>query len=179
MTGPKRAAEKTTAKAPAAKKASAFEGAAVKAGLTVQPGKSAVKNEYRQGVAVRAAHKFLASVDLDTHLKATEPGAHRWDYGLGLIDGHGKESAWWVEPHPASSTHEVNTMLAKLEWLTTKLKSPEFAKLQALTDAARLRGVAFRWLALSGDICIRPGSSQARRLALRGLAAPTRHVALP
>ena len=62
MTGPKRAAEKTTAKAPAAKKASAFEGAAVKAGLTVQPGKSAMKNECRKGVAVRAAHKFLASV---------------------------------------------------------------------------------------------------------------------
>ena len=70
-------------------------------------------------------------------------------------------------------------MLAKLEWLTAKLRRPEFAKLQALTDAARLSGIAFRWLAMSGDICIRPGTSQARRLALRGLAAPTRHVALP
>lgn len=175
MTGSKRAAKS----APAAKKESAFEAAAAKAGLTVQPGKSAVKNEYRQGVAVRAAHKFLSSVDLDADLKAKEPGEHRWDYGLGLIDGQGKESAWWVEPHPASSTHEVTTMLAKLEWLTAKLKSPEFAKLRALTDAARLKGIAFRWLAMSGDICIRPGTSQARRLAMRGLAAPTRHVALP
>ncbi len=179
MTGPKRAAEKASMRAQAAKKASAFEAAAVTAGLTVQPGKSAVKNEYRQGIAVRAAHKFLASVDLDADLKAKEPGAHRWDYGLGLIDGQGKESAWWVEPHPASSTGEVTTMLAKLEWLTSRLKSPEFVKLQALTNAARLKGIAFRWLAMSGDICIRPGTSQARRLAVRGLAAPTRHVALP
>ena len=175
MTGPKRAASSV----PATKKLTAFELASVKAGLTVQPGKRAVKNEYRGGVTVRAAHKFLASVDLDTDLKGKEPGAHRWDYGLGLIDRRGDESAWWIEPHPASSTGEVSTMLAKLEWLTTTLKTPEFAKLQALTDAARLKGIAFRWLAMSGAICIRPGSSQARRLALRGLATPTRHVVLP
>ena len=179
MTGPKRAAENASTMALAAKKASTFEAAAMKAGLTVQPGKSAIKNEYRHGVTVRAAHKFLVSVDLDADLKATEPGAHRWDYGLGLSDRDGRESAWWVEPHPASSTHEVTTMLAKLEWLTAKLRSPEFAKLQALTNAARLKGIAFRWLALSGGICIRPGTSQARRLAVHGLAAPTRHVALP
>lgn len=179
MTGPKRASGKTSASAPAAMKSNAFEAAAVIAGLTVKPGKSAVKNEYRKGVTSRRAHRFLASVDLDADLKLIEPGAHRWDYGLGLIDAQGKESAWWVEPHPASSMHEVNRMLAKLEWLTAKLESPEFAKLHALTDAARLKGIAFRWLALSGDICIRPGSSQARRLALRGLAAPTRHVVLP
>jgi len=179
VTGPKRAAERASTTAPAAKKASAFEAAAVKAGLTVQPGKSAVKNEYRSGVAVRASHKFLASVDLDADLKANEPSAHRWDYGLGLIDRRGNESAWWIEPHPASSTGEVTTMLAKLEWLHGKLRSPEFAKLQTLTNAARLKGIAFRWLAMSGEICIRPGTSQARRLAVRGMAAPTRHVALP
>ena len=175
MTGPMRSARAALA----AKKSTAFEAAATKAGLTVQPGKSAVKNEYRSGVAVRAAHKFLASVDLDANLKANEPSAHRWDYGLGLIDSRGNESAWWIEPHPASSTGEVTTMLAKLEWLHGKLKNPEFAGLQTLTNAARLKGIAFRWLAMSGDICIRPGTSQARRLALRGLAAPTRHVVLP
>ena len=175
MTGPMRSARAALA----AKKSTAFEAAATKAGLTVQPGKSAVKNEYRGGVAVRAAHKFLASVDLDANLKANEPSAHRWDYGLGLIDSRGNESAWWIEPHPASSTGEVTTMLAKLEWLHNKLKNPEFAGLQTLTNAARLKGIAFRWLAMSGDICIRPGTSQARRLALRGLAAPTRHVVLP
>lgn len=175
MTGPKRAARKPAA----APKSNAFEPAAAKAGLTVRPGKSAVKNEYRKGIAARASHKFLASVDLDADLKAGEPGAHRWDYGLGLIDGRDRESAWWVEPHPASSTREVSTMLAKLDWLNTKLASPEFAKLQALTNAARLKGIAFRWLAMTGDICIRPGSNQARRLALRGLAAPSRHVVLP
>ncbi|MDP1690672.1 MAG: hypothetical protein Q8L49_01695 [Burkholderiaceae bacterium] len=175
MTGPMRAARTALA----AKKSTEFEAAAAKAGLTVQPGKSAVKHEYRSGVAVRAAHKFHASVDLDADLKAKEPGAHRWDYGLGLVDRSGVESAWWVEPHPASSTHEVTTMLAKLDWLNAKLKSPEFAKLQTLTNAARLKGIAFRWLAMSGEICIRPDTSQARRLAVRGLAAPTRHVALP
>ncbi len=175
MTGPKRDGER----APAANKPAAFEQAALRAGLAVQPGKSAMKSEYRPGVAVRVTHKFVASVDLDAELRAEEPGAHRWDYGLGLADRRGAESAWWVEPHPASSTGEVATMLAKLDWLKFKLNRPEFAELLALTNAARLKGIAFRWLAMTGDICIRPGSSQARRLALRGLAAPTRHVTLP
>lgn len=179
MKGPKRTQVKSMEAAAATKPAHAFEAAATKAGLVTQRGKSAVKHEYRQGIAAGHAHRFLASVNLDAQLKANEPGAHRWDYGLGLVDAQGHESAWWVEPHPASSTHEVATMLAKLAWLTNKLKSPEFAKLRALTNVARGKGIAFRWLAVSGRVCIRPGSSQARLLALRGMAAPTRHVTLP
>lgn len=175
MTEPKRAGERVLA----SNQPTAYEQAARSAGLAAQPGKRAMKNEYRSGVEVRAAHKFQASVDLDIGLKADEPGAHRWDYGLGLADRHGAESAWWVEPHPASSTGEVATMLAKLDWLKTKLKRPGFAELSALTDAARLQGIAFRWLAMSGSISIRPGTSQARRLSTHGMAAPSRHVRLP
>jgi hypothetical protein len=179
MTGPKRTQSKGIPATTSAKPANAFEAAAKEAGLCTQPGKQAVKRKYREGVATSPGHRFLASMDLDEQLKSNEPGANRWDYGLGLVDAQGKESAWWVEPHPASSTHEVTTMLAKPAWLTAKLKSPEFAKLQALTNVARGQGIAFRWLAVSGSICIHPGSSQARLLALRGVAAPTRHVTLP
>ena len=175
MTEGKRAARG----APAVQAPTEFEAAALKAALTARPGKSAVKNEHRSRIAVRAAHKFLASVGLDAELRPDEPNAHRWDYGLGLIDRHAKESAWWVEPHPASSTGEVSTMLAKLDWLRAKLASHGFKGLRRLTDEAQRKGIAFRWLATSGDICIRPGSSHARRLALGGLAAPSRHIALP
>ena len=64
MTGPTRAAEPVLA----VQKSTAFAVAAARAGLTVRPGKSAVKNEYRRGVTVRAEHKFVANVDLDADL---------------------------------------------------------------------------------------------------------------
>lgn len=59
MTGSMRAARTALA----AKKSTAFEAAAAKAGLIVQPGKSAVKNEYHPGTsqARRLALRGLAA----------------------------------------------------------------------------------------------------------------------
>ena len=168
-------------RAPRKPPASAFERAATAATLPLQAGKRAVKSEYRKGIESRIDYHFTASVDLDAIFHDDEPGASRWDYGLGLKNARGRELALWVEPHPASSTSEVHTMIDKLVWLKKKLARPEFSAMQALTSAAERHGsvYAFRWLAMTGDITIRAGSAEARRLSSNGLAMPVRHLALP
>lgn len=154
---------------------SAFEQAAEAAGLTSQPGLGAVKGEYRDGLSLQPGHRHTASIDLDSGLRAAEPTASRWDYGIGLSTSAGAELLVWVEAHPASSTGEVQKMLDKLAWLKDKLARTEFADLRAL----QTRPAAYRWLARTGGIRILPGSKEARRLALAGLSAPQRHIQLP
>jgi hypothetical protein len=176
MTGRKHGGQAAQAAVP---KPSEFESAARHASLAMQRGKNAVKSEYRSGIEAGESHTFVASVDIDAHFKVTEPNSFRWDYGVGLRSDAGHESLWWVEPHPASSSGEVSRMLEKLDWLKGKLGQPRFAGLLALTNKARAQGIAFRWLAITGTVAIRPDTSEARRLALHGLAAPARRVVLP
>lgn len=159
---------------------SQFERAARAAALTAHVGKAAVKGQYRAVMAAREGYSFTDSVDIDTDLQPIEPGTVRWDYGLGLRDSAGHELAVWVEPHPASGSGEVQRMIDKLEWLKAKLARTEFAELRRLTEVTIGREAhPFRWLAMTGAISIRPGSSEARRLALKGLGLPTRHLVLP
>ena len=61
-----------------------FERACRHAELTPQPGLSAVKGEYRPGVALKSGHRHTASIDLDACFLASEPTAARWDYGIGV-----------------------------------------------------------------------------------------------
>lgn len=158
---------------------SAFETAAIAAGLKVLPGKSAVKNEYQKGIAVGPGLSFTTSVDIDSACKAAEPQSNRWDYGLGLQREKGEEFTVWVEPHPASSTGEVAKIIAKLDWLERKLAQPAFKGLDALTQKSAQTGVLrFHWLAMTGDIRIRPGSREAALLNKRGLRLPSRHLVL-
>lgn len=156
----------------------AFMAAASAAGLVPAAGKQAVRHEYRSAIQAAAGSRFCGSVDLDVAYLQAEPNAFRWDYGLG-IQREAAELAFWVEPHPASSTGEVARMIAKLDWLERKLDQPAFSRLAALTRAAMQTGLAFRWLAASGDIRLLPGSRQARQLAARGIAFPARQVRLP
>jgi hypothetical protein len=158
---------------------SAFERAASTAGLTASKGKGAVKHQYQAGIASGASLKFTGSVDIDEECRVTEPESHRWDYGLGLQRNGESEFAVWVEPHPASSTGEIAKIIAKLDWLERKLERPEFKDLEALTRRAAQAGVfRFHWLAMTGDIRIRPGSREAAVLSKRGLRLPTRYLAL-
>lgn len=123
--------------------------------------------------------QLTGSVDMDEGYRAAEPESPRWDYGLGLQRRGESEFAVWVEPHPASSTGEVARIIAKLDWLEGKLAQAEFIALKALTDKAAQSGVfRFHWLAMTGDIRIRPGSREALMLAKRGLRLPTRYLAL-
>lgn len=158
---------------------SVFECAAGTAGLTASKGKDAVKHQYRAGISSGAMLKFTGSVDIDEGCRAAEPESPRWDYGLGLARTNATEFAVWIEPHPASSSGEVSRILAKLDWLERKLEQPNFKDLKALTQKAAQAGVQrFHWLAMTGDIRIRPGSREAAMLFKRGLRLPTRYLAL-
>lgn len=178
MTQTERSARKTSAAKKTPKAVPGFCAAATAAGLYPHVGKAAVKGEYRSSIGHGVAAELTGSVDMDSVFESTEPNAARWDFGLG-VRKDGKEMAFWVEAHPASSTGEVPRMLQKLDWLKTKLSEPAFAKMCALTSQAQASGMAFRWLARTGDIRIRPGSREANLLAQRGLAFPKRHVLLP
>jgi hypothetical protein len=142
---------------------------------------SAVEAGYRQQISARSGFRHTASVDLDRAFVVAEPDATRWDYGLGLRSPQGIELAIWVEPHPASSTKEVERMLRKLKWLKAKLDSAAFRELRELRDAAvRQDARPYRWLTtLSGAIGIAPNSKEARQLAREGLEPPRRQIELP
>lgn len=160
-------------------KTSQFESAATAAWLKVMPGKSAVKGQYQAGITCGTGLSFTASVDIDQDCQATEPQSNRWDYGLGLKTKKGEEFAVWVEPHPASSTGEVAKILAKLDWLEHKLTQLDFKGLETLTQKSALADMPrFHWLAMTGDIRIRPGSREAALLSKRGLRLPSRHLVL-
>lgn len=154
---------------------SAFVRAARAAGLESRPGLSAVKGEYRSGVALKPGYRHTASIDMDAGFLAAEPTASRWDYCIGIRDETGPEYLIWLEAHPASSTGEVERMLNKLSWLKSKITRPDFGDLRRLEHQVS----AYRWLALTGAIRILPNSPEARRLAKAGLSQPQRRIELP
>jgi hypothetical protein len=142
--------------------------------LNGRPGKQAIKAEYRDQVLVGGSAGFTGSVDLDLHFSAAEPNANRWDYGVGF--SHGNEFALWVEPHPASGSGEVAVVLRKLDWLKSKLRSPGYEGLAALTRAAEDKGeIPFRWL-YKGKTSFRTGGREARQLAQKGMKLPERSI---
>lgn len=173
-------AKKVGARKPATL-ASAFENASVKAGIPHLNGKAAIQAVSRSRIECSPDMAFTHSVDLDSHFQASEPGSARWDYGVGVKHRSGQELAFWIEPHPASSTGEVQKMLDKLAWLKAKLARPEFSEFKSLSDATALKGITpFRWqTTVDGAIRITANSKEARQLALKGLSMPTRHVSLP
>lgn len=159
---------------------SAFAAATRAAALNPTPGKTALEAGYRNSVVLASGFSHTESVDLDGTFKGAEPNANRWDYGVGVRDAGGREMVFWIEPHSASSTFDVDTMLAKLRWLRSKLETPPFGKLRALTNAARERGSPYRWLVSAGSsVHIAPQSREARRIALAGLEPPRHRVQLP
>lgn len=149
------------------------------AGLTSETGKGAVEARYNGLIEGKmATTRFTGSVDIDAAFDKTEGKANRWDYGLGVRATGQPECAVWVEPHSAASTGEVKTMLAKLDWLKTKLAQREFKQLKALTDACVLQGRRpYHWLA-SANVAIRPGSREAHMLAASGMDLPKSRVVI-
>lgn len=167
-------------KTAAKKKISGFHSAALDAGLVPQAGKEAVEGSYRAQIQVNKGAAFTGSVDVDGHFQATEPQSHRWDYGIGIQLTNGQELVCWVEPHPASSTSQVSKMLEKLAWLKSKLDTPAFKKLKAMTHAPGHTGSPYYWLrTVSGECRISANSREARLLALNGLRMPTQLIRFP
>lgn len=160
--------------------AAAFMAAAAQAAIETLPGKSAL-HANAAGVECTAAWAWSRSVDLDAAFGAVEPNAAVWDAGIGLHrrDRAFEEIVVWIEPHPASSTGTVGQMLNKLDWLKAKLSAVQFTGFRALTEGSQRRGSAFRWLARTGRIRIRPGSREHRQLIKAGLGMPSRHLTVP
>ncbi|VVE78085.1 hypothetical protein [Pandoraea sputorum] len=167
----KKAAEKASVE-------SDFSKAANDADVTHHSGKNALAGKYRDLVSLHPQCKHTGSVDLDDHFREAEPNAPRWDYGLGIATG-AQEYVFWLEPHPASSTSEVASMVRKAKWLQAKLAEPSFSGLKEMTRTTAVHGYKpFQWV-FTGDLRVVPGSKEARALAQAGIDFPTRHTKLP
>ena len=126
------------------------------------PGLRALHSADRQRILCEDTRSLDGSVCLDDALKHKYPQAARWDYGIGLRKGR-SVLAIWVEIHPARSGKDVQSMLAKVDWLKTRLG--ESPRLQSMTQGP------FRWIA-SGNVKIPRTGSWARLLDQNGISHP-------
>jgi hypothetical protein len=152
-----------------------FPDAAQSAGLTAEVGKNAIEGKYRPHIEAADGIAITHSADIDAAYTAIEPNAARWDYGVGLSKGN-KILAVWVEPHGATSSGEVDKMIAKLNWLKGKLNTQRWANLRAMSDASISEEVRLFWWLVPGKVCFRAGSKEALKLAQAGLTMPCKQV---
>lgn len=137
-------------------------------------GLGGLKREHASLIEIADTRRLTGSLDLDKALEKApcHASAHRWDYGIGYLPkGKKRESAVWVEVHPAN-TGEVDTLVSKLAWLKAWLR----AEAPALDSMTRPDG--FVWLATAARVRIKANSRQARRLAKAGLKLPSRRLTL-
>jgi len=73
--------------------------------------------------------RLTTSVNIDTALRASQPNAARWDYGVGQRSGD-EEIVHWIEVHPASGGNCVSEMQHKLRWLRVWLHGKPLAEYQ-------------------------------------------------
>jgi hypothetical protein len=110
-------------------------------------------------------------VAVDTHYRTSEPKSSRWDYVIGF-DRDGVDYVVWVEPHSATSTHEITTMINKFKWLRDKLALDDYGQLRLLTERTGQARLRKYWWVTTGKINIRRGTPQEKRLAIVGLNYP-------
>lgn len=155
-----------------------FLAAARAAGLTPSVGLQAITRDHKACIVVRKGqNQPTGSIDTDAAYSAIEAQVNRWDYGLGF-EHRVAECAVWVEPHSATSTHEVSTMIRKLQWLKDKLATPEYEQLRLMTEQTGQVGLRKYWWVTTGRISIRRGTPQEKQLANVGLNYPVRSFRL-
>lgn len=125
-----------------------------------QNGLRALKATEKHQVICARPRSLAGSVDVDSALRQQLPNAARWDYAIGIRCVQGKDKVVWIEIHPASSTGEVKSVLAKLNWLRSWLSenAPDLRSLPA----------EFVWVA-TGTVAFPANSPQRRQLAAAGL----------
>ena len=140
-----------------------------------RPGLGALRGTHTALVRARRPRSITGSVGLDEALSKDEPGASRWDYGLGYRHADGVERAHWIEVHPATDK-EVRPVLAKLTWLKTHLEenAPGLLEMTGQDVATP----AFAWIHTGYDH-VRRASPSRRLLAESGVRGPLRHLELP
>lgn len=133
-----------------------------------KPGLQALRPVDGNHVSATNPRSIAGSVDLDAALRPLAPNSPVWDYGVAQRAGRDMERVFWIEIHPAT-TGEINSVLAKLEWLKGWLRN----------DGTRLDGFdrEFVWVA-SGRTALRPGAQQTKRMAAMGLRFAGGHLRL-
>jgi hypothetical protein len=124
-----------------------------------RPGLQALKRADRARILCRRPQELAGSVDLDSVLQHAYPSDPVWDYGVAHRARHDAEVVYWVEVHPASSSH-IQEVLDKLSWLKQWLVSSA-PSLNALKRQ-------FVWVA-SGSVHLPPNTPERRRLASSGI----------
>jgi hypothetical protein len=105
---------------------------------------------------------ITGSLDLDSTLKDDLPNDPRWDYGVGQKlgrPGQNGEKIWWIEIHPASSTH-VQPIIDKALWLRQWLRDNAPLLCEFPSELV--------WVS-TGKVFIQASSPQARKLAMHGV----------
>src|SRR5882672_1240850 len=75
-------------------------------------GLKALSKPDRKLVGCKGA-RLQGSVDIDSALRTIYPNAARWDYLVGIGGPRQRDSAVWLEVHPASSSH-IDEVLNKI-----------------------------------------------------------------
>ena len=133
-------------------------------GPAYKQGKQAIAGKDKVKIQVSSPCKPAGSINLDDHYKSAEPQAPRWDYGVGIKRSHGKETAFWVEVHPATSNQDAKDVLKKHQWLSAKLAKAPFKDLRQMTEG-------FIWVSTSG-FKLNKGSKIMKDLARVGITSP-------
>jgi hypothetical protein len=124
-----------------------------------RPGLGALRRTDRHRIHCPEPRNLTGSVDLDSALSDSHPNDPRWDYGIALRVDRKSELVFWVEVHPASSSH-IQQVLSKLSWIRDWLRSSA-----PLLNAFPRQ---FVWIA-SGRVAIPANSPQRKRLANAGI----------
>jgi len=82
-----------------------------------RPGLQALKRADAKHITCTKPGTLAGSVDVDSALYEIYPNEPRWDYAVGIKNDQTTDWTIWIEVHPASSTGEVNVVIAKLRWL--------------------------------------------------------------
>lgn len=118
--------------------------------LQYRKGLQALGNDSRK-IAPSDSKMLSGSADIDSDFKSLYPNCNRWDYVVGY-----NEKAYFVEIHPCC-TSEIKTMLKKIDWLKSFLKTHGSQLIDIKAD------VNYYWVA-SGKVDISPNSKMKRQL---------------
>jgi len=131
-------------------------------------GLQALRRADRARIDCTRPDSLTGSFDLDSALALSHPDAARWDYGIGVRNGRGRETVTWMEVHPATS-RGAEEVCRKHRWLTQWL--------EASAPLLRKLPREFVWVA-SGNVHIPLNSPHRRRLASQGVrfAGRTLHL---
>ncbi|MBN2464662.1 hypothetical protein JXD38_03430 [candidate division WOR-3 bacterium] len=116
---------------------------------------------HRSCVRTKTAQvRWRGSVNLEVQLSPRYRGQPQWDYAVGYGTQGRPDCVAYVEVHPAS-THDVDDVIRKKNWLTAWLDS-------SASSLRRLRVGGFHWVAV-GSVRFRAGTPQYAKVAQNGI----------